>query len=185
MEDNRQIVRCIHCELRQFATSNGNCRKCYQPLFASCKPRPQPAAIPQAPASDIAQGWGAMVRILREERALSQYQLAMRCGFTRTFVSKMEHRKKVPTMRSAARLAVGLDLPFYVLFQTEMSRGYYCNCVLLADPFIAEIHRISGGRLNPAQREILVDTIRSLADHQMSFPEWRTIHATRLELKQC
>lgn len=55
--------------------------------------------------------FGTEVRRLRLERGLSQEALAAIAGLDRTFVSMVERGVRRPTLDSAQRIAVALELP--------------------------------------------------------------------------
>src|ERR1700744_5166919 len=109
----REVLRCEHCSLVQFRTSNSLCRRCHKPLEIE---EPEPI-VPQlvtetnSPASggsglDVARA----VRDIRRSRKLSQRQLAGRMQVPRTYISKIENGKAVPTLSSLERLASALEV---------------------------------------------------------------------------
>jgi transcriptional regulator with XRE-family HTH domain len=54
--------------------------------------------------------FGAMLRKLREERGLSQEQLAFETGVHRTFVSQLERGLKTPSLATLFKLAAALGI---------------------------------------------------------------------------
>lgn len=52
---------------------------------------------------------GRAVRFLREQKGLSQDQLAARCGMHRTYVGGIERGERNPTVSVLYRLAEGLQ----------------------------------------------------------------------------
>lgn len=183
--DDRRIVRCWHCLLRQFETRDRHCRRCHEPLYLSLIVAPPPPPEPVEPMYKPQPTWGNLLRQIRQERGLSQKQLAVKSGMVRTFVSKLERRPGPPTMATALRLAGALDVPAYVLTNVETAYDYYCTRLLVADPLIESIsHYVD--RLSPEQRIVIADTVRSLAQHhQMSFTEWEPIPLAALEGRLC
>ena len=138
--DSREVVKCDHCFLVQFRTTNNLCRRCR----ASLDPEePEVVVLPPAPepAPINGNGHGAQVataiRSLRQKNGLSQRQLALRMRVPRTYVSKIENEKATPTLSSLERLATALEVSVPALLnggqQMDDTRD------LLADGFIAEL----------------------------------------------
>src|ERR1700749_1743997 len=109
----REVLRCEHCSLVQFRTSNSLCRRCHKPLEIE-EPEPKlpqlVVATANAPASEDEIKVARAVRDIRHGRGLSQRQLAGRMQVPRTYISKIENGKAVPTLSSMERLAQGLDV---------------------------------------------------------------------------
>jgi transcriptional regulator with XRE-family HTH domain len=179
MDDERSIVRCPHCNLRQFLTNNGNCRKCHKFLLSTEETRPEPEPPPPPPPPEkINDTWGSMFATIRLERGFSQRQLSIKANCVRTFISKMERRYDAPTLATVERFAHALEVPLSALASADDLRAFICREFLFADPFVVQVHRLGHG-LNEQQHQIILSTVRSLVrDHQMSFPEWQTIPAT-------
>ena len=55
--------------------------------------------------------FGAELRILREEKGLSQEHLGFECDLHRTFISQLERGKRVPMLRTLCKLANALGMP--------------------------------------------------------------------------
>lgn len=87
-------------------------------------------------------------------------------------------------MATALRLAGALDVPNYVLTNVEIAYDYYCTRLLAADPLIETISQYLD-RLSPEQRVVILDTVRSLAQHQMTFPDWEPIPPAAMEARIC
>lgn len=54
--------------------------------------------------------FGEMLRKLREQRGLSQEQLAFETGIHRTFVSQLERGLKTPSLATLFKLAAALEI---------------------------------------------------------------------------
>lgn len=53
---------------------------------------------------------GRAVRALRDERGISQVQLAEATGFMQSWISNVEHGRRNPSWSNVVRLAEGLDV---------------------------------------------------------------------------
>src|SRR5229473_3290437 len=91
--DSREVVRCDHCLLVQFRTSNDLCRRCHASLDDE---EPEVVMAPPPPQMMPANGNGrghlnlaTSIRSLRLRNGLSQRQLAARMSVPRTFVSQL------------------------------------------------------------------------------------------------
>ena len=72
-------------------------------------------------------------------RHLSQRQLAGRMQVPRTYISKIENGKAIPTLGSLERLATALEVDVCQLVRDARSRREEEVAAILADPFLAEI----------------------------------------------
>ena len=102
------------------------------------------------------------MRDLRHVRNLSQRQLAGRMGVPRTYISKIENGKAMPTLGSLDRLARALQVDISALLRDAPTRHRDESAVLLGDPFLAEIARFTA-HLNETQKSIFLNHVRELA----------------------
>jgi transcriptional regulator with XRE-family HTH domain len=102
------------------------------------------------------------VRDLRHVRNLSQRQLATRMGVPRTYISKIENGKAVPTLSSLDRLARALQVDISTLLRDSNTRHRDETAVLMTDPFLAEIAMYTS-QLDELQRSIFLNHVRELA----------------------
>jgi len=160
--EQREVLRCDHCSLVQFRTANALCRRCHKCLEVE---EPEPAAplalVPPQEAQDGLQVANA-VRDLRHVRNLSQRQLATRMGVPRTYISKIENGKAMPTLSSLDRLARALRVDIAALLRDAKTRHSDEAAVLTADPFLAEIAAYLS-QLDSLQRSIFLNHVRELA----------------------
>jgi transcriptional regulator with XRE-family HTH domain len=161
----REVLRCDSCNLVQFRTSNSLCRRCHKPLEID---EPEPLA-PQlvTAASQAAEepdgiNVARAVREVRHGRNLSQRQLAGRMQVPRTYISKIENGKAVPTLSSMERLAKALEVDICELLRDGQSRRARETSSLLADPFLAEIAPLIA-QLDAFQRSMFLNQVRELA----------------------
>jgi transcriptional regulator with XRE-family HTH domain len=92
----------------QYRTSNSLCRKCRKPLDYEEPEQFAPHLVTSHPApsnADASMQVATQVRELRRARHLSQRQLAGRMQVPRTYISKIENGKAIPTLGSLERLA--------------------------------------------------------------------------------
>ncbi|WP_158820182.1 helix-turn-helix domain-containing protein [Granulicella sp. S156] len=162
----REVLRCDHCKLVQFRTTADTCRRCKKSLLPEL-PKVQPAiALVPEPATKSTDGGGlqvaSAVRDLRHVRNLSQRQLAARMGVPRTYISKIENGKAMPTLSSLDRLARALQVDISALLRDAPTRHQDETAVLMADPFLAEIAKYSA-HLNATQKSIFLNHVREIA----------------------
>src|ERR1700748_592525 len=141
--DSREVVRCDHCLLVQFRTSNNNCRRCHASLDEEPEPEPIEVAPPlMMPVPTNGRGHlnlATSIRSLRLRSGLSQRQLAGRMSVPRTYVLKIENEKATPTLSSLERLARALEVTVPDLL-TGGERGHQEEVRdLVKDQFISEL----------------------------------------------
>jgi transcriptional regulator with XRE-family HTH domain len=158
----REVVRCNFCKLMQFRPASAICRKCRHSLEIET-PAPTPLALVPAPVEAV-QGIqvATAVRDLRHVRNLSQRQLAARMNVPRTYISKIENGKAMPTLSSLDRLARALDVDMSALLRDATTRHSNEASMLMADPFLAEIAAYTS-KLDTLQRQIFLNHVRELA----------------------
>src|SRR6266850_6613811 len=166
--DSREVVRCDHCLLVQFRTTNSLCRRCHLSLdeieVESVAPDPIPAIMPINGNGRGHLNLANTIRSLRLRSGLSQRQLAGRMSVPRTYVSKIENEKATPTLSSLERLARALEVGVPdLLTGAERSRQDEIRD-LLADDFIAELvpylSNLNGMQLNSILAQVRDMTIR-------------------------
>jgi transcriptional regulator with XRE-family HTH domain len=161
----RAVLRCEHCSLVQFMTTNALCRRCHRPLEID-EPEPlSPALIAvsgRSGSEDSGLQVARAVRDLRLERNLSQRQLAGRMQVPRTYISKIENGKAMPTLSSLKRLALALEVDICKLVHDARSRRNEETAHILADPFLAEIAPYVA-QLDALQKSIFLNQVRDMA----------------------
>ncbi len=161
----REVLRCDFCSLVQFRTSNSLCRRCHKPLENDEPESLAPQVVASHPQTaednegiDVARA----VRDARRDRCLSQRQLAGRMQVPRTYISKIENGKAVPTLSSLERLAHALGIDVCDLLRDGRSRRAREAAVLMADPFLAEIAPLLT-QLDAFQRSMFLNQVREMA----------------------
>ncbi len=161
----REVVRCDACKLVQFRTASDTCRRCKKSLLPD-PPKVQPsiALVIESPSEVPEAGpqVAAAVRDLRHVRNLSQRQLAARMCVPRTYISKIENGKAMPTLSSLDRLARALQVDISALLRDAPTRHRDETAVLLNDPFLAEIAKYAP-HLTPTQKAIFLNHVRELS----------------------
>ena len=161
----REVVRCEACKLVQFRTASDTCRRCKKSLLPE-PPKVQPSIALVVEASsevpDAGPQVAAAVRDLRHVRNLSQRQLAARMGVPRTYISKIENGKAMPTLSSLDRLARALQVDISALLRDAPTRHRDEAAVLLNDPFLAEVAKYAA-HLTSTQKSIFLNHVRELS----------------------
>ncbi len=163
--DSREVVHCEHCTLVQFRTRNSLCRRCHKPLDVEEPTALGPVPVPdprQQPALEAGMQVATQVREIRRARHLSQRQLAGRMLVPRTYISKIENGKAIPTLGSLERLARALEVGMSHLVRDARSRREDEVEAILSDPFLAELASLLP-RLNPLQRTMFYGALREKA----------------------
>jgi transcriptional regulator with XRE-family HTH domain len=161
----REVIRCTFCKLVQFRTTKESCCRCKKSLLPE-QPKPQAVialvAEPSAKSPDGEIQVSNAVRDLRRVRNLSQRQLAARMGVPRTYISKIENAKAMPTLSSLDRLARALNVDISALLRDAPTRHRDETAMLAADPFLAEIAKYAA-HLDSTQKSIFLNHVREMA----------------------
>jgi transcriptional regulator with XRE-family HTH domain len=161
--DAREVLRCDRCSLVQFRPHNGLCRRCH--LSLDDEPEPQVALEPvtqQQPTESDGLNVAATIRSLRQKSGLSQRQLAQRMNVPRTYVSKIENEKAMPTISSLERVAAALQVNVVDLLGTPEAANPVRE--LLSDEFISELVPYLK-KLNGVQWQSVLTQVRELSTH--------------------
>lgn len=163
--ETREVVRCDFCSLVQYRTSNSLCRKCRRPLdIEEPAPLTPQLVTAQSAVSTTEAGLqvAGQVREIRRARHLSQRQLAGRMQVPRTYISKIENGKAIPTLGSLERLANALEVEVSQLVRDSRSRREEEVAAIFADPFLAEIAALLP-HLDPLHRTLISGSLRDMA----------------------
>jgi transcriptional regulator with XRE-family HTH domain len=162
--ETREVLRCDHCSLVQFRTHNSLCRRCRRPLEVEERLAlaPQLVALPAPSSTEAGLQVAGQVRDIRRARHLSQRQLASRMQVPRTYISKIENGKAIPTLGSLERLATALGVGICHLVRDARSRREEEVAAVLADPFLAEIASLLP-QLESLHRTLIYSQARDMA----------------------
>jgi transcriptional regulator with XRE-family HTH domain len=100
--------------------------------------------------------------MLRQKSGLSQRQLALRMQVPRTYVSKIENEKAVPTLSSLQRLATALEVGVADLLKGTSRTLEDEIADLMHDEFIAQLVPFLD-QLDSMQRSTLLSQVRELS----------------------
>ena len=163
--ETREVVRCDYCSLVQYRTRDSLCRKCHRALDIE-EPAPLVPQLVKSPSCDNTAEAGmqvaTQVREMRRGRHMSQRQLAARMQVPRTYISKIENGKAIPTLGSLERLADALEVGMHQLVRDSRSARDEEVSAILADPFLAEIAAVLPC-LDSLHRTLLSGAVRDAA----------------------
>jgi transcriptional regulator with XRE-family HTH domain len=114
------------------------------------------------PSAEAGLQVAGQVRDIRKARHLSQRQLAGRMQVPRTYISKIENGKAIPTLGSLERLAAALEVDVCQLVRDTRSIRDEEVTSILADPFLAEIAALLP-HLDSMHRMLLTTSVRDMA----------------------
>jgi transcriptional regulator with XRE-family HTH domain len=114
------------------------------------------------PSTEAGLKVAGQVKEIRRARHLSQRQLAGRMQVPRTYISKIENGKAIPTLHSLERLAAALGVDVRQLVRDARSLRDEEAASILADPFLAEIAALLPS-LEPLHRSLLFGAVRDMA----------------------
>lgn len=163
----REVVRCNFpdCKLVQFKPSNSLCRRCHRPLEIEEPVRPGPVPVENLtvnPSTEAGLNVAGQVKEIRSARHLSQRQLAGRMQVPRTYISKIENGKAIPTLSSLERLAAALGVDVRQLLRDARSLRDEEMRSVLADPLLAEIAALLPS-LDPLYRSLVLSSARDMS----------------------
>jgi transcriptional regulator with XRE-family HTH domain len=80
----------------------------------------------------------------------------------RTYISKIENAKAMPTLSSLERLATALEVDICALLRDARSRAQAETMAIMSDPFLAEIAVLTS-QLDSFQRSMFLNHVREMA----------------------
>jgi transcriptional regulator with XRE-family HTH domain len=102
------------------------------------------------------------VKEIRRARHLSQRQLAGRMQVPRTYISKIENGKAIPTLSSLERLAAALGVHIRQLVRDARSLRDEEVASIMADPLLSEMAALLPC-LDPLHRSLVMGSARDMA----------------------
>jgi transcriptional regulator with XRE-family HTH domain len=174
--DTREVVRCDFCKLVQFKPAKMQCVRCHKPLAFEEPVGAGPVLVGARVVESSAEAGlqvAGQVREIRRARHLSQRQLAGRMQVPRTYISKIENGKAIPTLGSLERIALALEVDVRQLVRDSRSRREEEVAEILADPFLAEIAALLP-QLDQLHRTIFCGQVRDMAAAHAAVGQRRT-----------
>jgi transcriptional regulator with XRE-family HTH domain len=114
------------------------------------------------PATEAGLRVAGLVKEIRRARHLSQRQLAGRMQVPRTYISKIENGKAIPTLNSLERLADALGVNVRQLVRDARSQRDEEEAMILADPLLGEIAALLH-HLSPLHRSLIASEAQGMA----------------------
>lgn len=126
----REVLRCSNCSLVQFRTTTNNCRRCDKPLPLAIRyeappettggviPFPDRAGLQPRGKTAREITIGRKLRELREERHLTQQDMAAKAGVPRTYISRIENARLLPGPVMLNRISDALGVAILDLLPT-------------------------------------------------------------------
>jgi transcriptional regulator with XRE-family HTH domain len=115
---------------------------------------------------------GNQLRVLREERKMTQGDIEKRSGLMRCYVSRVENGHTVPSLETLERWARALDVPLYQVFYDEKLDSPPTQSLKFRqalwgskgkDAYVLQQFRRSLSRTRVRDRKILLHMARKLA----------------------
>ena len=108
----REVVVCKHCKLKQFERLS-RCRRCHESLdFSYIEIYLSHSLVPPSSQREdtIRKEVGGLIRRLRARREITQASLASLTGINRTYLSRAERGKVMPSIIALLQIARALDV---------------------------------------------------------------------------
>jgi transcriptional regulator with XRE-family HTH domain len=117
---------------------------------------------------------GDRLRVIREEKKLSQGDIEERTGLLRCYVSRVENGHTVPAIETLEKFARALEVPMYELFYEGEEPPKLSNSPLRKDDkgawgssgkdarFLSKLRRVLG-KANETDRKIILSMAQKMA----------------------
>ena len=106
-------VVCPFCKLTQYERGNGKCRRCHQSLgltYIEIFLSPLPTSVDSQSLIAMRLEIGQIIRRLRCRRGMTQIALASLSGVNRSYLSRAEHGKVMPSVIALMQIAGALGV---------------------------------------------------------------------------
>ena len=186
----RDVIRCQRCQLVQFRTISGCCRRCWKPLppklavvprsvsaeesshaLAGPSPFRTPAPVFLSKLHFEKPKIGGVLQRLRSQRGMTQVQLARSAGIPRSYVSRIEHDHLLPGPWIAFRLAAALAVDILDLLPREPECA--SDASLAKDPNCAQLFREFSRLSLPEMAAVLLEVRHMLEGNAVSITQPR------------
>ncbi len=170
LELDREVVRCKVCQLVQYRTRAGNCRRCLRLLPARVEFLIPPPPVQDLPGDDrqLMEDWhnsdtvehiGERIRQLRESRGMTQSQLQSSSRVSRSYLSRIESGQMTPSLGTLEKISEALSVGLSRFFVTESDAE-----ALMEDPFIQGLRPFLR-ELDWAQWQSILKRLQAISDH--------------------
>jgi transcriptional regulator with XRE-family HTH domain len=118
---------------------------------------------------------GDRLRVLREEKKLSQGDIEKRTGLVRPYISRVENNHSVPNIETLEKLARALEVPLYQLFYDGDEPPVLPNLLKRKSPddgawgssgkdaqFLSELRRLLG-KASEKDRKLILHMLQKMA----------------------
>jgi DNA-binding XRE family transcriptional regulator len=109
----QESLVCPNCQLKQYERGSGACRRCRQKLGLSYLEVYLSSSLAPFTSQDeiaIRKEVGGLIRRLRSRRDITQAELASLTGINRTYLSRAERGKVVPSIIALIQIARALEV---------------------------------------------------------------------------
>ncbi|MBI3895348.1 MAG: helix-turn-helix transcriptional regulator [Acidobacteria bacterium] len=188
---NREVVRCSRCQLVQYRTLSDLCRRCTHLLPQTLKGNLEPCDDIQRASGQRTSGSvsftadrslirselrlrgktareftiGRRLRELREQKHLTQQEMAVRAGVPRTYISRIENARLLPGPVMLHRIADALSVAMLNLLPHNQNGNNHLDA--REDSYWTElVHHFSC--LRAEQIQLVLAHARSLAGEEKS-----------------
>lgn len=173
----KPTIRCTNCGLNQFdLNSRPNCARCHRQLRADPPPPTKPIRImaPDPEPADVGTRICLRIKVVRELKGITQKDLARGMGTPRTYLTKVENCKVVPTLGQLERLTKALGITMYELTDESVPAEYLARATLTRGGSDCDVVAalLTAGPLDARKRKILLEAAKSLRSGQLTFADW-------------
>lgn len=109
----RETVVCPACQLKQFERGSGKCRRCHRPLGLTYIEIYLPKYLAHLTSQTVVafrQEVGGLIRRLRSRREITETELATFTGIHRTYLSRVERGRVMPSITALIQIARALEV---------------------------------------------------------------------------
>ena len=160
VEDSREVVKCGHCQLVQFRTCSGNCRRCFSEIPQHVKldeRSPVELLVSEDAVKKISKElrFGDNLKLLRVSFGYSQGDLAVKLSSSRTYVCRIEIGSQEPGLEFIERISECFSISTMNLMSPNLGGWHW----IFDDPYMVEIARLMPG-LTARRREIILSAVK-------------------------
>lgn len=160
--DNRLVVRCDFCNMVQYETKSGKCRRpeCNRLIVFPKLPPPtvELSSNFQISAQKSLDFLGGRIHALRKHRGLTLLQMAEIVDSSRCYLSRIENGQAYPGISTLEKIIYGLKYPADVYFYHPDSLEW-----ALWDTYLGEVASMVRS-ISRSQKHQIISTIQRLCE---------------------